>query len=69
MTDQKEKVIFYFQEKISVHIDCSSGRFYNGSILEVNEIKNFLLLNDRVLGEIPILFEEIENIEKMRGEE
>lgn len=67
MTDQKEKIDFYFNKKLAVHIDCYSGRYYNGDIIEISSDKKFVLINDRVLGEIPIMMEEIQNIEKMKG--
>jgi hypothetical protein len=67
MKDQKEtKIEFFFEQKLKVHIDCYSGRFYNGEIIEINSEKYFIILKDRVLGETPIMFEEIQNIEKMR---
>lgn len=66
MTDKNEKINFYFNEKFTVHIDCYNSRFYNGEIIEINSKKGFLILKDRVLGEMPIMFEEIQNIEPMR---
>lgn len=70
MKEQKEtKIEFFFEEKLKVHIDCFSGRFYNGGIIEINSKKCFIILNDRVIGETPIMFEEIKNIEKMKEEE
>lgn len=62
----KTKIIFFFDDKIKVHIDCYSGRYYNGEIFEINSKKSFIILNDRVLGETPIMFEEIQNIERMK---
>jgi hypothetical protein len=66
MTDQNEKIIYFFENKINVHIDCYSGRYYNGEIIDFNSEKNFIILKDRVLGSTPIMFEEIVNIEKMK---
>ncbi len=57
-----EKAMLFFERKKEVHISCD-GRFYNGTILEVNQQKQFLILIDFKLGEVPILFEEILNIE------
>lgn len=67
MKEQNEgKIEFYFTKKIKVHIDCYSGRYYNGEIIEINSTKKFIIIKDRVLGELPIMFEEIQNIEKMK---
>lgn len=69
MKDQKEtKIEYFFSQKISVHIDCYNGRYYNGEILEFNSEKSFIILKDRVLGETPIMFEEISNIERYKEE-
>jgi len=62
----KEKIRVYFETKIKVHIDCNNGRYYNGEILEFNEEKSFIILNDRVLGNMPIMFGDIQNIEKYK---
>lgn len=69
MTDQKDKIYFYQEKNLSVHIDCYSGRYYNGRIIEINSKKGFVLIYDRVLGEIPIMLDEIQNVEKMREPE
>lgn len=58
------KVEYFFRKNIKVHIICGNTRsFYNGLILDVNFKKQFLIFIDDKLGEIPILFEEIERIE------
>lgn len=61
----EKKISLFFELKKKVHISCD-GRFYNGFIIEVNLDKEFLLLRDDKLGEVPILFEEILNIEPCR---
>jgi hypothetical protein len=65
MTGQ-EKIKYFFEKKTLVHVSCN-GRFYNGTILEVNEEKNLIVLMDNKIGGVPILFEEILNIEPMRN--
>jgi len=64
----KDKIKLFFELKTRIHISCD-GRFYNGTIIEVNTEKEFLLLKDDKLGEIPIMFEEILNIEPCRSKE
>lgn len=58
-----KKLEIYFLRQSLLHIDCFDGRFYNGVLIEVNDVKEFVILNDRKLGEIPILLEEIKTIE------
>lgn len=57
-----EKINLFFERKNKVHISCD-GKFYNGIISEINKEKQFLILIDIKLGEVPILFEEILDIE------
>jgi len=58
----KAKVEFYFTHKISVHIETSTGRFYNGLITEFSN--KSLVLFDRVIGDMFVLFSEIEIFDK-----
>lgn len=51
-----------------VHVSCD-GRFYNGMIVEVNEDKNFFILDDIKVGHIPIMFDEVLRIEPMEVRE
>ena len=57
-----EKISVFFEMNKKVHISCN-GRFYNGTIISINKEKKFLILLDNKLGEVPIMFEEILNIE------
>ena len=57
-----DRIKLFLEQKKAVHISCD-GRFYNGEILEINKEKAFLILIDFKLGEVPILFEDILNIE------
>ena len=57
-----DKIKIFFELKRLVHISCD-GRFYNGTILDVNKEKQFLILLDNKIGEVPIMFEEIRSIE------
>jgi len=49
-----------------VHIVKTNERWYNGSILEI--ASDFLILDDRILGAMPIYFIEIDTLEKFSNE-
>lgn len=55
---------FLFENKITAHLDTRDSNFRNGLIIELHE--TFLVINDRMLGETPIPFSEIGEIEKFR---
>jgi hypothetical protein len=57
------KANFFLENKVTVHVSCNSGQFYNGLIIEIVG-NDFLLINDRMLGETPIYFSEIISIER-----
>lgn len=61
----KEIAKFLFDKQITAHLDTKDKTFYNGLILELHE--TFLVILDRVLGESPIAFSEIEIIERWKG--
>jgi len=58
----QDKISLFLDMKKRVHISCE-GKFYNGIILEIHKTKQFLILVDDKLGEVPIMFEEIKDIE------
>lgn len=64
-----QKLQYYFEEKLEIHLSCGSDRFYNGVIFEINLEKEFILFNDNKLGVVPVLFEEITKIEPFREKE
>ena len=64
--DMNTKLEYYFSKQIKIHIICSNGVFYNGVIFDLTSNKDLLILTDDKLGEVPILFEEIERIEPFR---
>lgn len=71
MTDEKEMIKerakVFLNKQIEVHIDTSSGRFYNGLIQEVNA--DFLMLFDREFQNLmPLFFVEIRTLEAFRNE-
>ena len=67
MNEMNDIAKFLFEKKITCHVDTKDGDFYNGLIIELHE--TFILVNDRMIGETPIAFSEIKNIEKFRGGE
>jgi hypothetical protein len=53
---------FLFLNKINTHIDTFDERFYNGHILVFKE--EIIIIDDRVLGQIPLAFSTIKFIRK-----
>lgn len=67
-TNEKyEKLKFYQDKDIAVHISTSSGTFYNGDVLSLDE--KSIILQDLKLGEVYISFSEITNIQPYKREE
>jgi len=64
MREKEMKLQFYFEKQITIHIENSSDKFYNGLILEI--LKDMIVLNDRFIGEIPIPLSEIKVIDRFR---
>ena len=64
MKEKEMKLQFYFEKQITIHIENSSDKFYNGLILEI--LKDMIVLNDRFIGEIPIPLSEIKVIDRFR---
>ncbi len=69
MTNE-EKIVFFFnksnafsQSKIKVHIVLTNGRWYNGSITDIRP--QFIMLNEREDGMMPIFYTEMHSISKM----
>ena len=56
-----KKASYYFKEQTIVHIILENNRFYNGTIKYIGA--DFLLLNDRKLGEVCIFFIELKGID------
>ncbi len=62
MTNEKgqniyRKLLYFFENKIKVHFKDLDEIFYNGLILDLNESKQTLVLQERVRGTIPLLLE------------
>ena len=52
-------LLYYFENKIKIHFKDLDEIFYNGLILDLNEKKLTLVLQERMKGEIPFLLENI----------
>lgn len=65
--ETKKQILYFYKNKIPVHIQKKNSRFYNGLILEYQS--DLLILEDEKLGSIPIYFIEIEFIEKREVKE
>ncbi len=57
-----DRIKIFYEKGATVHISCD-GVFYNGEIIDINNVKKFLILKDKFLGETPIMFEDILKIE------
>ena len=55
------KLIYFYENKISVHFKDADDIFYNGLILNLNREKYILILNERVKGNLPIALEDIKS--------
>ena len=58
----RKKSRYFFDKKIPIHIKRDDGRFFNGLILETEG--DLIILDDEVLGPMPIYFLEITLLEK-----
>ena len=56
-----EKAIYYATKEMAVHINCTDGKFYNGLIIDVNDVRIILL--DEKLGETYISLKEVHDLE------
>lgn len=65
MNDMNEIAKFFFKKKIVTHIDTDDGTFYNGLIIELSE--SMVVINDRMVGETPILISNIKKINRWRS--
>ncbi len=60
-TGQKvyRKLLYFYENNLQVHFKDLDKIFFNGLILDLNENKLTLVLNERVRGTMPILLEAI----------
>lgn len=67
INDMIEKVEFFGNNKITVHVKKFNSQFYNGLILEYSD--KHLILLDKIVGKTFIFFKEIESIEPFKERE
>ena len=63
----KKKVIYFFEQKTPVHIKLKNGKWLNGDIILIE--LDLFMIEDFKRGEVPVLFEELEHIEKYKLKE
>lgn len=59
-----EKIEFYQDNKIKIHIETRDLQFYNGLIIEHSD--KHLIILDRYVGQVFIYFQEITSFEKFK---
>jgi len=57
--DNFRKLIYFFENKIRIHFKDFDNIFYNGMIINLDEKKLTMILDERIKGTIPILLEFI----------
>ncbi len=60
-----KKANFFFEKRITIHVNCNNGTFYNGLIIEIHG-EEYILIDDRMLGETPVYFSEINSLERFK---
>lgn len=61
----KFKADYFYKKECMIHISMKNSiAFFNGKLLNVE--KDFLVIEDRVIGETPISFENIKDIRKFQ---
>ena len=55
--DSYRKLLYFFENKIWVHFKDFDKIFYNGLIIDLNEDKMTMVIQERVRGEFPFLLE------------
>jgi len=53
------KLLYFFENKLPVHIVLSDNSWHNGIILDLNEKMLSMVLQEFVEGNIPILLENV----------
>lgn len=61
------KLEYYKDKNEVIHISIGNGIFYNGRIIILDDKKDFVVILDNKLGEVPVLFEEILKVEPYRS--
>lgn len=63
----KKKVVFFQSQKDLIHVRLKNGKWFNGEIVLIEN--DLFIIKDFKRGEVPILFEEIDHIEKYKVRE
>lgn len=63
----KKKILYFYNQKIPIHIKLNNGKWMNGEIILI-EVDLFII-KDFKRGEVPVMYEEINNIEKYKMKE
>jgi len=63
----RKRTEFFFNKKTTVFVKRFDNQFYGGLIIEIHE--EFIVLHDRLIGEVPIYFKEISAIEPFKNKE
>lgn len=63
----RTKCEFFLDKKTMVHILKYDNQFYNGLVLESND--KFIIIHDRMVGEVIIYYSEIKVIEPYKHKE
>ena len=65
-TELNEKLDFYMQEKVKIHIDLFDGTFLNGFIIK-NSKENVWWMQEDKLGQVFVFIKDISVIEQFRN--
>ena len=60
----KQRIQYFFDNQLSVHISLNNTRFFNGKILEFSG--DLLIIDDKELGATPVYLLEIRYIEPFK---
>ncbi len=58
-----KRAVYFYKDKILIHVTCNDGTFYNGIIIEISE-PEFFLIDDRLNKETPVFFSNVKRIER-----
>ena len=65
INELSKRATYFYKEKKKVHLQRNDMLFFNGVLLDVSE-GEFLILDDRMVGEMVIFFTEIIKIEEFK---
>lgn len=66
MTTYEKRARVFLEKDIPAHIIDKNGIWYNGFLDEVST--EFLIIIDRVLGKVPVFFQDIEKFDFFIGD-